>query len=140
MHYRDTGPVPLGHLGVNVPDLSAAKAYYDRVMPLLDYEEFFSAPGEFAYRPVDGKPGTFIFFYPAQEAGDYSRHRDGLQHLAFIVRTRAAVHDVYDLVGESGGVVVHEPQEFPQYHSGYYATFWLDPFGHLLEAVCHREH
>ena len=24
----------LGHLGVNVPDLAAAKAYYDRVMPL----------------------------------------------------------------------------------------------------------
>ena len=30
----------LGHLGVNVPDLRAAKTYYDAVMPLLGFDEF----------------------------------------------------------------------------------------------------
>jgi len=28
----------LGHLGLNVPDLAAAEAYYAQIMPLLDYE------------------------------------------------------------------------------------------------------
>jgi catechol 2,3-dioxygenase-like lactoylglutathione lyase family enzyme len=74
--------MPLGHLGINVPDLVAAKRYYDAVMPLLGYEEFFSADEEFSYRPVDAKPGTFLFFYPSPDAGDYSRNRSGLQHLA----------------------------------------------------------
>jgi hypothetical protein len=35
--------------------------------------------------------------------------------------------------------VVEPPQEFPQYHPGYYAAFWNDPFGIVLEAVCHRD-
>jgi catechol 2,3-dioxygenase-like lactoylglutathione lyase family enzyme len=130
--------VPLGHLGINVPDLDAAKRYYDAVMPLLGYEEFFSAADEFSYRPVAGKVGTFVFFYPSQEPGDYSPRRAGLQHLAFIVKTRDQVHAVHAAVEELGNEVVHPPKEWPQYHPGYYAVFWLDPFGHVLEAVCHK--
>lgn len=131
--------MPLGHLGINVADLTAAKTYYDRVMPLLGYEPFLTAADEFSYRPVDGKPGTYLFFYPATEPGEYARTRAGLQHLAFIVATRAAVHAVHDHVRAAGDTVVHPPQEFPQYHPGYYATFWVDPFGQLLEVVCHRQ-
>jgi catechol 2,3-dioxygenase-like lactoylglutathione lyase family enzyme len=131
--------MPIGHLGVNVPDLAAAKAYYDAVLPLLEYEVFFSRDDECSYRPVDGKVGTYLFLYPNQEAGDYSRHRTGLQHVAFIVRSRDAVHAVHDAVRRLGSEVVHEPQEWPQYHEGYYAVFWMDPFGHVLEAVCHRD-
>src|SRR6266511_3971965 len=52
----------LGHLGVNVPDLAAAKAYYDQVMPALAYEQFLAAPDEFAYQPAEGKRGTYVFF------------------------------------------------------------------------------
>ena len=29
----------LGHLGINVPDLAAARAYYDAIMPLLPDED-----------------------------------------------------------------------------------------------------
>jgi hypothetical protein len=35
--------------------------------------------------------------------------------------------------------VVHEPQGFPQYPQPYFATFWLDPWGVMLEAVCHHD-
>ncbi len=31
------------------------------------------------------------------------------------------------------------PQEWPQYPPPYFATFWLDPFGIMLEAVCHHD-
>jgi catechol 2,3-dioxygenase-like lactoylglutathione lyase family enzyme len=130
--------MPIGHLGVNVPDLAAAKAYYDAVMPLLAHEEFLAREDELSYRPTEGKVGTYLFLYPSQEAGDYSRHRTGLQHLAFIVGSRDEVHAVHDAVRRLGSEIVHDPQEWPQYHPGYYAVFWLDPFGHLLEAVCHR--
>ena len=130
--------MPIGHLGVNVPDLAAARAYYDAVMPLLDHEVFFARDDEVSYRPADEKRGTYLFLYPSQEDGDYSRHRTGLQHVAFIVGSREAVHAVHDAVRRLGSTVVHEPREWPQYHHGYYAVFWLDPFGHLLEAVCHR--
>jgi catechol 2,3-dioxygenase-like lactoylglutathione lyase family enzyme len=129
----------LGHLGINVPDLGAAKAYYDQVMPLLDYETFLSADDEFAYLPAQGRRGTYVFFYAAAEPGDYSRHQVGLQHLAFMVPTRSAVHAVHQKVLDLGGPVLQAPQEFPQYPPPYYATFWLDPFGLMLEAVCHYD-
>ena len=131
--------MPLGHLGLGVPDLPGAKAYYDALMPLLGYEPFFATDSEFSYQPREGKPGTRVFFYPTLEAGDYSRHRAGLQHLAFIVKTRAAVHAVHEWVVAQGGDVLHAPKEWPEYHPGYYATFWLDPHGFMLEAVCHRD-
>lgn len=129
----------LGHLGLNVPDLAAAKRYYDDLMPRLAFEPFVSSADQFSYRPAGGKPGTHVFFYGSQEPGPYSCHRTGLQHLAFMVHTRAEVDALHELVTSRGETVLHEPQEFPQYHAGYYATFWLDPFGFKLEAVCHRD-
>ena len=66
----------------------------------------------------------------------------GLQHLAFMVRTRSAVAAVHavltELAGQFDGPVLHEPQVFPQYPKPYFATFWLDPWGIMLEAVCHH--
>lgn len=129
----------IGHLGVNVSDLKRAKAYYDLIMPLLEFEPFLSHDDQFAYRPANGKPGTYLFFYPARQPGAFSRHQVGLQHLAFMVRSRAAVHQVYDNVLRLGSPILYPPQAFPQYHAGYYAMFWLDPEGFMLEAVCHRE-
>jgi catechol 2,3-dioxygenase-like lactoylglutathione lyase family enzyme len=107
----------LGHLGINVPDLDAARRYYRAIMPLLGFESFLDADDEFAYRPMAGKPGTYLFFYPAAQQSTYSRHQTGLQHLAFMVRTRSAVTAVHsaaaDLSVRSGGGVLHEPQVFP---------------------------
>ena len=129
----------LGHLGINVPDLVAAKRYYDALMPLVGFEPFVDAADEFAYKPVENKPGTYLYFYPAVQPGEYSSERTGLQHLAFIVRRRSLVDNVHDHVTRIGGAVIHDPQHFPQYPGHYYATFWYDPFGLKLEAVCHHD-
>jgi len=45
----------LGHLGVNVPDLAAAAAYYGELMPLLGYEPFFSNEEAAAFMPAGGR-------------------------------------------------------------------------------------
>ena len=128
----------LVHLAVNVRDLPQAKAYYDVLMPLLEFEPYLAAADQFAYCPAAGKPGTYLFFYPAQEAGDYSRHRPGLQHLAFRMRSRAAVHTVYEAVRTLGSPILVPPQAYPQYLPHYYAVFWEGPEGFMLEAVCLR--
>ena len=88
----------LGHIGLNVPDLAVAKTYYDTLMPALGFTEYFNATeDEFSYWPSGAKPGTYIFFYPASDPGPYEVRRTGLQHLAFMVPTRQAVRDAYDL-------------------------------------------
>jgi catechol 2,3-dioxygenase-like lactoylglutathione lyase family enzyme len=128
----------LGHLGINVPDLAAARDYYDQLLPLLGFETYLATDRECAYRPAAGKPGTYLFLYPATEPGPYSRDRTGLQHLAFMVKTRGEVDRVHHHVVSSGGTVLHAPRVFPEYPPPYYATFWLDPFQMMLEAVCHH--
>lgn len=129
----------LGHLGLNVPDLQRARTYYDALMPALGYEPFLAKDDEFAYRPARSKPGTYLFFYPETEPGAYSSERTGLQHLAFIVATRAAVREAAERAVALGSTVVHDPQDWPQYPPPYFAAFWRDPFGFLLEAVCHHD-
>lgn len=131
--------MPLGHLGLNVPDLVAAKAYYDEVMPALGYETFLAHEDQVAYKPVDGKPGTYVFLYPAPGPSPYERERAGLQHLAFNLPTRASVDAVHELVVGLGSEIVEAPRDFPQYQPPYYATFWHDPHGFVLEAVCLRD-
>jgi catechol 2,3-dioxygenase-like lactoylglutathione lyase family enzyme len=131
--------MPLGHLGLNVPDLDVARAYYDELMPALEFESFISDVDQFAYRPAGGKPGSYLFFYRARDAGDDSRFTSGLQHLAFMLRTRSDVDSVHTLVRGLGSEVIHEPRVFPEYPQPYYATFWLDPHGFMLEAVCHHD-
>jgi catechol 2,3-dioxygenase-like lactoylglutathione lyase family enzyme len=132
--------MPLGHLGINVADLERSRAYYRDLLPLLGFDGFLDNPDEFAWRPAGGKPGTYLFFYPPTESGSYSNERTGLQHLAFIVKTRQEVNAARDLAADLGSEIVHEPREWPEYPPPYYASFWLDPDGILLEAVCHHHH
>jgi catechol 2,3-dioxygenase-like lactoylglutathione lyase family enzyme len=108
----------LGHVGINVPDLAAARRYYTAIMPLIGFEMYLDTDDQFACRPAAGKPGTYLFFYPSAEQSGYSRRQTGLRHLAFMVRTRSAVTTVHTVVAELaarfGGRVVHEPQVFPE--------------------------
>jgi hypothetical protein len=93
----------LGHVGITVPDLGAAKHYYGAIMPLVGFAMYIDADDQFAYRPMAGKPGTYLFFYPsAEQCG-----------------ARAA--------------------GLPSYPQPYVATFWLDPWAFMLEAVCHHD-
>ena len=129
----------LGHLGLNVPDLDTARRYYDTLLPTLLFEPWFGDETQQAYRPEGGKPGTYLFLYASKEPGTYSRHRTGLQHLAFMVPTRSAVDRAHEVAQSLGSEIIHPPRHFPEYPPPYYATFWLDPHGFLLEAVCHHD-
>jgi catechol 2,3-dioxygenase-like lactoylglutathione lyase family enzyme len=126
----------IDHIGIGVPDLAAAKAYYDELMPVLGLRQWFptTADGVFNYGP-DGALGPQLFFYQALEPSDYSRHGTGLQHLAFLVESRAIVREAHAWALAHGAEIVHAPREFPEYGE-HYATYWLDPHGFMLEAVC----
>ena len=128
----------IDHIGFNVPDLQAAKAYYDLLMPSLGYEPFIVTDKEFSYRPADQKPGTSVFFYAAPMKSEYVRKHVGFEHLAFRARTRGQVDGAHAKALEVGSTILFSPRLFPQYHANYYASFWFDPHGFLLEIVCSK--
>ena len=47
----------------------------------------------------------------------------GLGHVDLVCRDHAA----HTAAVGAGATVLHEPREWPQYRSDYYATFFLDP-------------
>jgi catechol 2,3-dioxygenase-like lactoylglutathione lyase family enzyme len=128
----------IDHVGIGVLDLAAAKRYYDDLMPVLGLSQWFkTAPdGSFIIGPA-GARGSQLIFYQALEPEPYSRHRTGLQHISFMVESRAIVREVHDWARAHGADILHEPRVFPEYGEHFYATFWLDPHGFLLEAVSH---
>ena len=128
----------LDHLGLNVPGLEAAKAYYDELMPFLGFEPLFTTEEYVTYQPAEGKPGTRVFFYRAPLPNEYVRKNVGLQHLAFRARSRGQVDDAHRKALDIGSEILFSPRLFPEYHENYYASFWFDPHGFLLEIVCHK--
>jgi catechol 2,3-dioxygenase-like lactoylglutathione lyase family enzyme len=129
----------VGHLGLNVPNVAKAKQYYDQLMPVLHYQPFLSEETQCAYMPEGGRRGAYLFFYGTTDPAPYSPGGAGLQHLAFVVRTRTEVSGVHAKGRALGSDVLHAPRKFPEYPPPYFATFWLDPFGFMLEAVCHHD-
>jgi hypothetical protein len=55
-----------------------------------------------------------------------------------MVPDRQSVIEVHQVALGLGSREVHAPQEWPQYPPPYFSSFWLDPFGFMIEAVCHH--
>lgn len=123
----------MDHVGIGVPDVDAARSYYDQLMPLVGYQPCFGN----GYCPEDWN-GAQLFLYPAPEPDPHARNGVGLQHLAFLVLERAVVDRVHTWVEERGDEVLHAPRAFPEYGPHCYATFFLDPHGFKLEVVSHN--
>ena len=126
--------MPIDHIGLGVPDVDVAKAYYDELLPMLG----FVRQWEVGYRATDWY-GAQLFLYPTLEDGDYSRHRTGLQHLSFMVPARADVERIHEWAVARDHEVVHAPRRFPEYHEHFYATFFLDLHGFMIEAVTYEQ-
>ena len=77
--------------------------------------------------------GHPTFWIGPLETGDANRE----VHIAFAARDRAEVRAFFEAALATGADVLHEPQEWPEYHSGYYGAFVRDPDGNNVEAVCH---
>jgi len=129
----------IDHVGIGVPDIAATKEYYDDLMGVLGLRQWFetSPEGPLNYGP-DGALGSQLFFYRAEEAGTYSRRGTGLHHLAFLVASRSIVRQAHRWATAREATILDAPREFPQYGEHCYATYWLDPHGFKLEAVCHE--
>ena len=126
----------IDHIGIGVPDLIAAKRYYDELMPILGLKQWFKTDPILNYGP-DGARGPQLFFYQAREPdGGYSRHRPGLHHIGFMVASRAIVREAHRWAKSHDAEILDEPREFPEY-GAHYAINWLDPHGFKLEVVCH---
>jgi catechol 2,3-dioxygenase-like lactoylglutathione lyase family enzyme len=135
--------VGLGHVDLVCRDLERSLAFYAAVFGPLGLE----APAVF-----EGEGGAAIHYlrFPAPGSGSiglrraqsgqaFELHAPGLHRLALAVESRADVDAAHAAALAAGAGVLHAPRLWPQYHPGYYATFFLDPDGFRIEVAASRD-
>jgi len=126
----------IDHLALQVADVAASEAFYTRVFAPLDVR---------AVMRFDGPQGLVVGLagperHPRLWLGALVDHGVRPVHLALQAHSREAVDEVYALAREAGAEILHEPRVWPEYHAGYYGTFFRDPDGNNVEAVHHTWH
>ena len=119
----------LDHLSIQCADVAASATFYDAVLAPLGGRRLMDFGTVIGYGTA-AKPD---FWLGARNSGDGFRE----SHIAFAAADRAAVRQFFTRAMDAGAQALHEPQEWPQYHSGYYGAFVRDPNGNNVEAVCH---
>lgn len=121
----------LDHIDLRVCDLGRARAFYAAWLPLLGLSE------------RDGDMDGWVEFSSPHRLGPFfsliedSSHRPGHSRIAFGAGSRAAVDRVAAAAAGAGAIGMEGPALCPEYTPDYYAAFFADPDGNLLE-VCHR--
>ena len=118
----------LDHVGLDVSDYDASKAFYDKALAPLGLK-LMMEPIE----RVGGYGDDFPFFWIAQRG----RGSDSGVHVAFRVENRETVDAFHEAALAAGGKDNGEPGVREIYHPHYYGAFVLDPDGNNVEAVCH---
>jgi catechol 2,3-dioxygenase-like lactoylglutathione lyase family enzyme len=118
----------LDHVGPDVSDYEASRAFYDKALAPLGMG-LMMEPIE----RVGGYGDDFPFFWIAQR----NRGPDSGVHVAFRAETRETVDAFHGAALAGGGRDNGAPGLREIYHPHYYGAFVLDPDGNNVEAVCH---
>ena len=118
------------HVGLNVRDYRASKAFYEAALAPLGYHvvmdfEQWSACG---FGPAD-KPEFWISQREPVGTG---------MHVAFACEDRATVDAFHAAALAAGGRDNGAPGIREHYHPTYHAAFVHDLEGNNIEAVCHK--
>ncbi len=118
----------LDHVGLEVSDYEASKAFYSEALAPLGISQLMEIEGMGAGFGDDRKP--YFWVYARGPVGTGT-------HVAFAVPSRDLVDAFHEAALAAGGRDNGGPGPRP-YHEHYYGAFVLDPDGNNVEAVCHR--
>ena len=118
----------IDHLTLTVRDIAKSRAFYDKALAPLGFSVQMEWQGSIGYG-ANGKPELWMKQGPAPQSP---------MHLAFVAKKRADVDAFHAAALAAGAKDDGKPGPRP-YHATYYGAFVIDPDGHPIEAVCHKE-
>lgn len=119
-------PAPsLNHIDLRVSDPSAARPFFDRLLPALGFGDVSVSEGWVTYGA--DREGSFVGF-TASENGHAVSGR-----IAFRVPAKGDVDRVGALLVPGGAINVEGPSLCPEYSENYYAVFFEDRDGNRFE-------
>ncbi len=117
------------HVGLNVRDYAASRAFYEQVLAPLGYHVVMAFD---EHRAVGFGPADKPEFWLAQR----EPYGTGT-HVAFACDDRATVDAFHAAALAAGATDNGAPGLREHYHPTYYAAFALDLDGNNVEVVCH---
>jgi catechol 2,3-dioxygenase-like lactoylglutathione lyase family enzyme len=125
----------LDHVSIGVPDLDAARPFYDAIMGTLAAAKVIDLPHMLGYGErctPQNTTSTYLAVYVDQAVITGNK-----RHWCFKATSREQV-DAFHAAGlANGGRSDGAPGLRSDYHLGYYAAFLYDPAGNRVEAACH---
>lgn len=135
--------VGIGHVDLVCCDLDASLAFYAAVFGPLGLEPPHLVQGErgeaIHYLRFPAAGSGSLGLRQALEQQPFELYAPGLHHLALAVERREDVDMAHAAAAAAGGDILHAPRLWPQYHPGYYATFFRDPDGFRIEVATSRD-
>jgi catechol 2,3-dioxygenase-like lactoylglutathione lyase family enzyme len=116
----------IDHLTLQVRDLDASRAFYERALEPFGIRVLETGDGEVAVGPEGSED---LILAPGEPAARV--------HLAFLALDPETVDAFHAAAVAAGGRDNGAPGPRPEYHERYYGAYVLDPDGNNVEAVCH---
>jgi catechol 2,3-dioxygenase-like lactoylglutathione lyase family enzyme len=122
---------PFGHIDLRVTSMDTALPFYEALLPELGFTRRFHGPVWKAWASELELPAA-AYVAVAESAS----HHPGESRIAFWTESAAEVDRLAAIAAAAGAREVSGPKPMP-YSPGYYAVFFADPSGNLLE-IYHR--
>ena len=121
---------PFSHIDLRVADIDAALEFYGRLLPALGFIRRFDGPVWKVFATEAELPAA-AFFSIVEDKG----HQPNTNRIAFWRESSDEVDRVGAVLNEIGAKIESGPGRVPEYPGEYYAVFFEDPSGNLLEVV-----
>jgi catechol 2,3-dioxygenase-like lactoylglutathione lyase family enzyme len=118
------------HVGINVRDYAASRAFYERALAPMGYAIVMAFDEWKAAGFGTGRAPTFWI----SEREPFTTGT----HIAFTCDDRETVRAFHDAALDAGGIDNGAPGIREEYHEHYYGAFVHDLDGNNVEAVCHK--
>jgi catechol 2,3-dioxygenase-like lactoylglutathione lyase family enzyme len=122
-----------GHIDLRVSDVAAALAFYDELLPALGFTERYHSEDWKVWATKEPLPSTAYFGVTEDPT-----HVPNGNRIAFSVTSPGEVERVTEIARRAGAGELSGPKLMP-YGPGYYASFFADPSGNLLEVYVRPE-
>ena len=122
---------PFGHIDLRVTSMGPALEFYEALLPELGFTRRFHGPVWKAWA-AEPEPPAAAYVAMTESPG----HRPGESRIAFWTDSAEEVDRLAAIAIDAGARDVSGPKPMP-YSPGYYAVFFADPSGNLLE-IYHR--
>lgn len=118
----------IAHLEIHISSAESSRRFYDLILPAVGFNRYLTMPNMIGY--TDGEQN--IVFAEADvrfRHFGFHRKRVGLNHIAFLVKSKSEVNKIYReiVIPNHLWVLYGGPQTYHEYHPEYYALYLEDP-------------